>query len=98
LVRTTDVKISLPSLKMDNDIGNRNSLPCACLPQVIKSDLKVSKEIGKGSFGKVSIATWRGTTVAVKELKGNEEDGMCPAAPEVLKALQKVRRKFPGPI
>jgi len=59
---------------------------------VIKSDLKMAKEIGKGSFGKVSIANWRGTTVAVKELKGNEEEGISPAAPEVLKALQKVRR------
>jgi serine/threonine protein kinase len=72
-----------------NHIPGTEHLLDANVPQVIKSDLKMAKEIGKGSFGKVSIANWRGTTVAVKELKGNEEQGISPTAPEVLKALQK---------
>lgn len=57
----------------------------------MRVDLKMDKEIGKGSFGKVSIARWRGLTVAVKELKGNSEIGFHTTTPEILKNLQKVR-------
>lgn len=56
----------------------------------MRLDLKMDKEIGKGSFGKVSIARWRGLTVAVKELKGNSEIGFHTTTPEILKNLQKV--------
>ena len=59
--------------------------------QVMRIDLKMDKEIGKGSFGKVSIARWRGLTVAVKELKGNSEIGFHTTTPEILKNLQKVQ-------
>ena len=55
----------------------------------MRIDLKMDKEIGKGSFGKVSIARWRGLTVAVKELKGNSEIGFHTTTPEILKNLQK---------
>ena len=57
----------------------------------MRVDLKMDKEIGKGSFGKVSIARWRGLTVAVKELKGNSDIGFHTTTPEILKNLQKVR-------
>lgn len=31
-------------------------------------DLEIQKQIGEGSFGKVFLAKWRETTVAVKQL------------------------------
>lgn len=36
--------------------------------QVLWKDLEIQKQIGEGSFGKVFLAKWRETTVAVKQL------------------------------
>ena len=39
--------------------------------QVAYSDLNVQDQIGEGSFGRVYLAKWRETTVAVKVLAGS---------------------------
>ena len=39
--------------------------------QVAWTDMLVQNQIGEGSFGKVYLAKWRETTVAVKVLAGS---------------------------
>ena len=41
---------------------------CVAAEQVQWKDLEIQKQIGEGSFGKVFLAKWRETTVAVKQL------------------------------
>lgn len=41
---------------------------CVIAEQVQWKDLEIQKQIGEGSFGKVFLAKWRETTVAVKQL------------------------------
>lgn len=54
----------------------------------------MQKQIGEGSFGKVYLAKWRETTVAVKVLTGgnihDDDVGEIAIPKVVLLALQKV--------
>lgn len=76
----------------------------ASLWQVAWRDLDIVRQIGEGSFGKVYLAKWRETTVAVKVListslpgggggGGGDDDDGAPASPPgpnpLLTALQK---------
>ena len=45
-----------------------HSLTFAFGGQVAWKDLEIQKQIGEGSFGRVFLAKWRETTVAVKQL------------------------------
>ena len=56
-------------------------------------------EIGGGSFGKVHLAKWRETTVAVKILSGGvlpEENNIAAVPHNMLLALQKVCALHPS--
>ena len=57
--------------------------------------MHLQKQIGEGSFGKVYLAKWRETTVAVKVLTGGniqDDDAAHASIPShVMKSLEKVR-------
>jgi serine/threonine protein kinase len=69
-------------------------------PQVQWKDLVIQRQIGEGSFGKVYLAKWRETTVAVKVListqlnAGGDEDDAYNTPPPgpnpLLLSLEKV--------
>lgn len=66
--------------------------------QVAWKDLEIQKQIGEGSFGKVFLAKWRETTVAVKLLtytgvSGSLEDNdefVAQGMNVLLKGLEQV--------
>jgi len=70
-----------------------------CSSQITYSDLRFQKQIGEGSFGRVYLAKWRETTVAVKLLHRQAADHQDEDLPTVrtqrddpiLTALQRVR-------
>ena len=70
--------------------------------QVAWKDLEIQKQIGEGSFGKVFLAKWRETTVAVKLLtytgvSGSLEDNdefVAQGMNVLLKGLEQVGRLF----
>jgi serine/threonine protein kinase len=67
--------------------------------QITYADLRFQKQIGEGSFGRVYLAKWRETTVAVKLLHrqaADHQDDDLPAIrtqrdDPILIALQRVR-------
>lgn len=67
--------------------------------QITYSDLRFQKQIGEGSFGRVYLAKWRETTVAVKllhrQLAEHQDDDLpavsSPRDDPILAALQRVR-------
>lgn len=73
---------------------------CAPFAQVAWKDLEIQKQIGEGSFGKVFLAKWRETTVAVKLLtytgvSGSLEDNdefVAQGMNVLLKGLEQVGR------
>ncbi len=73
--------------------------PFMCSSQITYSDLRFQKQIGEGSFGRVYLAKWRETTVAVKLLHRQAADHQDEDLPTVrtqrddpiLTALQRVR-------
>ena len=70
-----------------------------CCTQITYADLRFQKQIGEGSFGRVYLAKWRETTVAVKLLHrqaAEHQDDDLPAIrtqrdDPILIALQRVR-------
>ncbi len=73
--------------------------PSMCSSQITYADLRFQKQIGEGSFGRVYLAKWRETTVAVKLLHRQAADHQDEDLPTVrtqrddpiLTALQRVR-------
>ena len=51
--------------------------------QIKYDDLKVVKELGSGAFGKVYLAKWKETNVAVKELKSVDNNTLKGFADEI---------------
>ena len=65
-----------------------------CLMQVNFEQMQIQRQIGEGSFGKVYLAKWKETTVAVKILSsatGSSEDDFPTRLPNpLLQSLEKV--------
>lgn len=72
--------------------------------QITYADLRFQKQIGEGSFGRVYLAKWRETTVAVKllhrQLAEHQDDDLpavsSPRDDPILAALQRVRCGAPS--
>ena len=64
--------------------------------QVNFEQMQIQKQIGEGSFGKVYLAKWKETTVAVKILtnpNGSSDDDFPTRLPNpLLQSLEKVRK------
>ncbi len=62
--------------------------------QVHMEEMQIQKQIGEGSFGKVYLAKWKETTVAVKILtstSGSSDDDFPTRLPNpLLQSLEKV--------
>lgn len=65
-----------------------------CSVQVNFEQMQIQKQIGEGSFGKVYLAKWKETTVAVKILtnpNGSSDDDFPTRLPNpLLQSLEKV--------
>ena len=65
-----------------------------CPAQVNFEQMQIQKQIGEGSFGKVYLAKWKETTVAVKILSsstGSSDDDFPTRLPNpLLQSLEKV--------
>ena len=74
------------------------------MAQITYADLRFQKQIGEGSFGRVYLAKWRETTVAVKllhrQLADHQDEDLptisSPRDDPILAALQRVRPKAIG--
>ena len=68
-----------------------------CCLQVSFEQMQIQKQIGEGSFGKVYLAKWKETTVAVKILtnpNGSSDDDFPTRLPNpLLQSLEKVRKR-----
>ena len=73
-----------------------HSYKSACIVQVNFEQMQIQKQIGEGSFGKVYLAKWKETTVAVKILtnpNGSSDDNFPTRLPNpLLQSLEKVRK------
>lgn len=91
----SDTPHSQRTTSTPSSIGRLQRIGAAQLWQVHMEEMQIQKQIGEGSFGKVYLAKWKETTVAVKILtstSGSSDDDFPTRLPNpLLQSLEKVQ-------